>query len=238
MNWFIPALVKSSVGSSCGTSDELATMRWPFALKYSRNERRSSFEVMTFDFTWAGHGGGARGGDRRPACAGLRQGEYYCAARWSVPVNFTEPTFLPQFTVPSVAPSAAVLKLDARTSEVVTTQLLVLRIVRVLHLLHHRLARLAHLLGAGGVFRVDLLELGHRLGVHPALGHGLRELGHALGHGRAFRILSPDGFGQTRREARRVARLRLQRESARARLERLGLTRLQEVEREGEFPGR
>ncbi len=44
LNWFIPALVKSSVGSSCGTSDELDTMAWPFWRKYSRKEVRISRE--------------------------------------------------------------------------------------------------------------------------------------------------------------------------------------------------
>ena len=33
LNWFIPALVKSSVGSAWGTSDELATRRWPRSSK-------------------------------------------------------------------------------------------------------------------------------------------------------------------------------------------------------------
>ena len=46
MNWFIPALVKSSVGSSPGTSGELGTMRWPFCSKNFRNDARISFEVM------------------------------------------------------------------------------------------------------------------------------------------------------------------------------------------------
>ena len=42
LNWFIPALVKSSVGSSPGTSGELGTTRWPFALK--------NFEERAADF--------------------------------------------------------------------------------------------------------------------------------------------------------------------------------------------
>jgi hypothetical protein len=42
----MPALVKSSVGSSPGTSEELGTTRWPFRLKYSRNDARISFEVI------------------------------------------------------------------------------------------------------------------------------------------------------------------------------------------------
>src|SRR3954470_18631397 len=46
LNWFIPAFVNSSVGSSAGTSGELGTMRWPFFLKYSRKDDRISFDVM------------------------------------------------------------------------------------------------------------------------------------------------------------------------------------------------
>src|SRR5687768_17312897 len=46
LNWFIPALVKSSDGSSCGTSDELATTRCPFRSKYSRNDARISLQVI------------------------------------------------------------------------------------------------------------------------------------------------------------------------------------------------
>src|SRR5258706_12041958 len=46
LNWFIPAFVKSSVGSSPGTSGELGTMRWPCFSKYLRNDERISFEVI------------------------------------------------------------------------------------------------------------------------------------------------------------------------------------------------
>src|SRR5688572_20936521 len=46
LNWFMPALVNNSVGSSCGTSDELGTMRWPFRSKNLRNEARTSFDVI------------------------------------------------------------------------------------------------------------------------------------------------------------------------------------------------
>jgi hypothetical protein len=42
----MPALVKSSVGSSPGTSDELGTTRWPFFLKKPRKDARISFEVI------------------------------------------------------------------------------------------------------------------------------------------------------------------------------------------------
>ena len=46
LNWFIPAFVKSSVGSSCGTSGELGTTRWPFRSKNFRKEARISFDVI------------------------------------------------------------------------------------------------------------------------------------------------------------------------------------------------
>src|SRR5215510_15152414 len=46
LNWFMPALVKRSVGSSCGTSGELGTMRWPFFSKYFRKEARISLDVI------------------------------------------------------------------------------------------------------------------------------------------------------------------------------------------------
>src|SRR5688572_25222887 len=42
----MPAFVNSSVGSSWGTSGELATMRWPFRSKYLRKEARISLEVI------------------------------------------------------------------------------------------------------------------------------------------------------------------------------------------------
>jgi hypothetical protein len=42
----MPALVKSSVGSSPGTSGELGTTRWPFFSKYVRNDARISFAVI------------------------------------------------------------------------------------------------------------------------------------------------------------------------------------------------
>src|SRR5206468_8370526 len=47
LNWFIPALVKRSVGSSPGTSGELATMRWPCRSKYLRKDARISLAVIT-----------------------------------------------------------------------------------------------------------------------------------------------------------------------------------------------
>src|SRR3954464_10372599 len=46
LNWFIPAFVKSSVGSSPGTSGELGTARWPCCSKYFRKDARISFAVI------------------------------------------------------------------------------------------------------------------------------------------------------------------------------------------------
>jgi hypothetical protein len=46
LNWFIPAFVKRSVGSSDGTSDELGTMACPFFSKYLRKAVRTSREVI------------------------------------------------------------------------------------------------------------------------------------------------------------------------------------------------
>src|SRR5215831_12773798 len=42
LNWFIPALVKSSVGSSPGTTGLDGTMVWPFDAKKFRNVERMS----------------------------------------------------------------------------------------------------------------------------------------------------------------------------------------------------
>src|SRR6478609_2988423 len=47
LNWFIPAFVNSSVGSSPGTSEELGTMVCPCFWKYSRKLRRISRERIT-----------------------------------------------------------------------------------------------------------------------------------------------------------------------------------------------
>jgi hypothetical protein len=43
LNWFIPALVNSSVGSLAGTSDDECTLRCPFDSKKRRNSSRISF---------------------------------------------------------------------------------------------------------------------------------------------------------------------------------------------------
>src|ERR1700712_4909880 len=51
LNWFIPALVNSSVGSSCGTTELLGTNVWLcFLTKKSMYAWRISFEVMTRSF--------------------------------------------------------------------------------------------------------------------------------------------------------------------------------------------
>ena len=46
LNWFIPAFVKSSVGSSPGTSEELGTIACPFFSKYLRKLLRISRESI------------------------------------------------------------------------------------------------------------------------------------------------------------------------------------------------
>jgi hypothetical protein len=45
LNWFIPAFVKRSVGSSLGTSGELCTIRWPRDSKNFRKDDLISLEV-------------------------------------------------------------------------------------------------------------------------------------------------------------------------------------------------
>src|SRR5438067_8753119 len=48
LNWFIPALVNSSVGSSCGTTGELGTNVCPCRVrKKSMNWERISLEVIS-----------------------------------------------------------------------------------------------------------------------------------------------------------------------------------------------
>src|SRR5229473_4175606 len=42
----MPALVKSNVGSSPGTSGALGTTRWPFLSKYFKKDDRISLEVI------------------------------------------------------------------------------------------------------------------------------------------------------------------------------------------------
>jgi hypothetical protein len=46
LNWTIPAFVKSNVGSSAGTSEELGRTACPRARKYSRKWLRISAVVM------------------------------------------------------------------------------------------------------------------------------------------------------------------------------------------------
>jgi hypothetical protein len=48
LNWFIPALAKSSVGSPAGTREELGTTLWPRSWKKRRNALRISSAVFTF----------------------------------------------------------------------------------------------------------------------------------------------------------------------------------------------
>src|SRR5262249_40370299 len=49
LNWFMPALVNSSVGSSSGTTDDDGTAVWPcFFTKKSRNCWRMSLDVGIF----------------------------------------------------------------------------------------------------------------------------------------------------------------------------------------------
>src|SRR3954451_21570055 len=53
LNWFMPALVKSNVGSSCGTTGELGTKVCPcFCTKKSRNCWRISREVISEANCW------------------------------------------------------------------------------------------------------------------------------------------------------------------------------------------
>src|SRR5215204_1676846 len=55
LNWFIPALVNSSVGSSCGTTGELGTNVWPCrATKKSMNCWRIWAEVMVVKSSGSG----------------------------------------------------------------------------------------------------------------------------------------------------------------------------------------
>src|SRR5712671_5509046 len=57
LNWFIPALVKSSVGSSFGTSAELGTTRCPRLSKYLRKDARISLEVICGQLNHKDHKG-------------------------------------------------------------------------------------------------------------------------------------------------------------------------------------
>src|SRR4051794_15143093 len=61
LNWFMPALVNSSVGSSPGTTGLEGTMVWPFDAKKLRNVERISAAFMTWAF------GSNEGARRRPA---------------------------------------------------------------------------------------------------------------------------------------------------------------------------
>src|SRR5262245_46021672 len=60
LNWFIPALVNSSVGSSPGTTGELGTTWWPLDSKNDRNVARISAAFMRGFATKRSILGGAR----------------------------------------------------------------------------------------------------------------------------------------------------------------------------------
>src|SRR5438105_1427870 len=77
LNWFIPALVNSSVGSSPGTTGEEATMAWPFDSKNFRKVERISAafipalsEGLARTSTW-------RVGGRRQGARDSRTGHLY-----------------------------------------------------------------------------------------------------------------------------------------------------------------
>ena len=74
LNWFIPALVNSSVGSFVGTSDELRTTRWPRSAKNFRNVLRISLPLSKMpsviredERTPENHYGRRLGGSQRAA---------------------------------------------------------------------------------------------------------------------------------------------------------------------------
>ncbi len=46
LNWFMPALVKRSVGSLCGTTEDEGTMAWPLFSKNSRKVSRTFWPVQ------------------------------------------------------------------------------------------------------------------------------------------------------------------------------------------------
>src|SRR5215467_3193538 len=56
LNWFIPALMKSSVGSCAGIREELLTMVWPRSAKNWRNRRRISLLFMMKLFYFLSYG--------------------------------------------------------------------------------------------------------------------------------------------------------------------------------------
>ena len=64
MNWFIPALVNSSVGSSPGTTGLEATTVWPFDAKNFRNVERISAAFIGMQ-GFRKRGGAGRGGGRQ-----------------------------------------------------------------------------------------------------------------------------------------------------------------------------
>src|ERR1700735_3421082 len=75
----MPALVKTSVGSLCGTSEELRTTRWPRSSKNLRNVLRNSLPVQSVrvkdalsekePLSQTKSGAATRRGETRDACA-------------------------------------------------------------------------------------------------------------------------------------------------------------------------
>src|SRR5471032_2576676 len=65
LNWFMPAFVKSSVGSSPGTTGDEATMVWPLASKNFRNVERISAAFIPALSGGRADDGRAAGGRRR-----------------------------------------------------------------------------------------------------------------------------------------------------------------------------
>src|SRR3978361_815036 len=78
LNWFMPAFVNSSVGSSPGTTGDEATMVWPFDSKNFRKVERISAAFIP-----ALSGGLARVGPGRASIerSGARRGR---AGRWLI----------------------------------------------------------------------------------------------------------------------------------------------------------
>src|ERR1700751_5527081 len=69
LNWFIPAFVKSSVGSSPGTTGDEATIVWPFDSKNFRKVERISAAFIPALSGGCGLGAAGGAGDARVARA-------------------------------------------------------------------------------------------------------------------------------------------------------------------------
>src|SRR5690348_8767087 len=88
LNWFMPALANSSVGSLAGTSEELGTRRCPRAEKKSRNRCRISLPVTevlqgraNFYSGTAGKSGRSWEGPALRSLRGSQIGRYQLRAR-------------------------------------------------------------------------------------------------------------------------------------------------------------